>query len=123
MEPVTLPEAAVCLHKSERTIRRMVERGELEGKLLLEHGRYRWAIMLPETCTAAIPATEQPDVLAVLLRIEAKLDQILAAQSEEVPRFQAPAGTLPIVLEPVAKRQPTRRSWWQRIIWGPEVRL
>jgi hypothetical protein len=116
MEPVTLPEAAVRLHKSERTIRRMVERGELEGRLVLEDGRYRWAITLPEL--TVLPAVaERPDLAAQLARIEAKLDQLLAAQAVELPQWPAPAGIVPLRLEPAPHL--ARRSWWQRLFSGP----
>ncbi len=107
---MSLAEATVRLGKSERSICRMVERGELEGKLLLEHGRYRWAITVPERETRPALA-EHPDALAVLRRIEAKLDQFLALQS-------APAGTLPIAPEPMPEKaeQPApRRHWWRRL--------
>jgi hypothetical protein len=110
MEPVTLPEAAVRLHKSERTIRRMVERGELEGRLVLEDGRYRWAITLPELTVLPVEAA-RPDIVAQLARIEAKLDQLLAAQAMEIPQWPTAAGIVPIRPEAT----PERRSWWQRL--------
>src|ERR1700722_5900645 len=92
MDTITLPEAAVRLGKSERTVRRMVERGEIDGKLLLEQGRYRWSVTLPEPDTGIVAAgADRVDMAAVLERLEAKLDLLLARLPEAPP----PLGTEP----------------------------
>jgi len=109
MSAASLSEAAVRLGKSERSIRRMIERGELDGKLLLHDGRYRWAVTLPEPEMLPALAATTPDAVAILLRIEAKLDQLLAAQS-------ALAGSVPIAAESPLGDSPPRVSWWRRLL-------
>ena len=79
----------------------MVERGELSGQLVLEHGRYRWSVTMPEPDTGIVAAgADRVDVVAMLERLEAKLDLLLARLPEAPPPSEL------------------KRRWWSWLVWG-----
>jgi hypothetical protein len=128
-ETVTLREAAQRLGKSEKSIRRYLKQGWLEGQLLSTPRGERWLVQMPADGIVRPPtvvstagqstAPQNADldrVLAALAVITerqeyilTRLDALLAAQPP-VPVFAAH--------EEAPPSEEKRRRWWSWLVWG-----
>jgi excisionase family DNA binding protein len=120
---VTISEAARLLQISERTIRRRLHTGELQGSQVSTSGGFAWMVEVPEDLPGDSPDSGEKAATAALIarmaaQIEAQQEQ-LAVKDSQLESKDRQIEQLHVLLQQAQAALPTpkedRQSWWQRL--------
>jgi hypothetical protein len=111
---VTLGEAAIRLQVSEKTVRRWVHNGKLQGRQMPTDRGFQWMVDIPDD----LPESETPSSEMQALRdINALLKDRLDMMDEELEAKNTQIQQLHILLQQAQAALPspqgTQRPWWQ----------
>ena len=116
---VTLSEAAVCLKMSERTVRRWLHSGKLQGSQLPTDRGFQWLVDIPDDLLEP-PEEEPPEEpsgeLEVLRELNSVLKERLEVADRELEARRREVQELHVLLQQAQAALPTpvdtRRRWW-----------
>jgi excisionase family DNA binding protein len=120
---VTISEAARLLQISERTIRRRLHTGELQGSQVSTSGGFAWMVEVPEDLPGDSPDSGEKAATAALIarmaaQIEAQQEQ-LAVKDSQLESKDRQIEQLHVLLQQAQAALPTpkedRQSWWRRL--------
>ena len=105
---VTLSEAAVYLKMSERTVRRWLHTGKLQGSQMPTDRGFQWLVDIPDNLP---PPPEEPSgELEALREMNKLLSQELTAKNEQIRELHILLQGLQAALP---APQGTQRPWWR----------
>jgi hypothetical protein len=105
---VTLSEAAVRLKVSEKTVRRWVHSGKLQGSQKPTDRGFQWMVDIPDDFLE--PPEEPSGELEALREMNRLLCQELAAKNEQIRELHILLQGLQAALP---SSQGTQRPWWR----------
>jgi excisionase family DNA binding protein len=116
---VTISEAARLLRVSERTIRRRLHTGELQGSRVSNSGGFAWMVEVPEDLPRDSPDSGEKVATATLIarmaaQIEAQQEQ-LAVKDSQLESKDRQIEQLHVLLQQAQAALPTPRAgrpWW-----------
>jgi excisionase family DNA binding protein len=116
---VTIPEAARLLQVSERTIRRRLHTGELQGSRVSNSGGFAWMVEVPEDLPRDSPDSGEKVATATLIarmaaQIEAQQEQ-LDVKDSQLESKDRQIEQLHVLLQQAQAALPTPRAgrpWW-----------
>jgi hypothetical protein len=125
---ISAADACRVLGISDRTLRRRVQAGEIDGEYVARPQGSVLYVRLPQAATEAAAGGEQAAIVAALLeRLDSK-DAALLAATERAARAEATAETLRERVTDLAQlaaerqaeleelRDRERRPWWKRLL-------
>jgi excisionase family DNA binding protein len=105
---VTLSEAATRLNVSEKTVRRWVHSGKLQGTQMPTDRGFQWMVNLPDNLPE--PPEETSGELEALREMNRLLCQELSAKNEQIRELHILIQGLQAALP---SPQGTQRPWWR----------
>jgi excisionase family DNA binding protein len=122
---VTLSEAAVRLKMSERTVRRWLHSGKLQGSQLPTDRGFQWLVDIPDDLLEP-PKEEPPEEpsgeLEALRELNSILKDRLEAADRELEARRREVQELHVLLQQAHAALPaqvdTRRRWWRFWQWS-----
>jgi hypothetical protein len=125
---VTAADACRVLGISDRTLRRRVQAGEIDGEYVARPQGSVLYVRLPQAAQEAASGHEQAAIVAALLERLDSRDAALLAATERAARAEATAETLRERVTDLAQlaaerqaeleelRDRERRPWWKRLL-------
>jgi excisionase family DNA binding protein len=120
---VTISEAARLLQISERTIRRRLHTGELQGSQVSTSGGFAWMVEVPEDLLGDSPDSGEKAATAALIarmaaQIEAQQEQ-LAVKDSQLESKDRQIEQLHVLLQQaqtaLSAPREGRHPWWRRL--------
>jgi excisionase family DNA binding protein len=120
---VTISEAARLLQISERTIRRRLHTGELQGSQVSTSGGFAWMVEVPEDLPGDSPDSGEKAATAALIarmaaQIEAQQEQ-LAVKDSQLESKDRQIEQLHVLLQQaqtaLSAPREGRQPWWRRL--------
>ena len=120
---VTISEAARLLQISERTIRRRLHTGELQGSQVSTSGGFAWMVELPEDLPGDSPDSGEKAATAALIarmaaQIEAQQEQ-LAVKDSQLESKDRQIEQLHVLLQQaqtaLSAPREDHQPWWRRL--------
>ena len=112
---VTLSEAAVRLKMSERTVRRWLHSGKLQGSQLPTDRGFQWLVDIPDDLLE--PPEDSSGELEVLRELNSVLKDRLEVADQELEARRREVQELHVLLQQAQAALPapvgTRHHWWR----------
>jgi excisionase family DNA binding protein len=118
MQEVTIAEAAKCLGISTDTIRRRINKGELQARKVPSSHGDQYMVEIPDDISVAAQRNNENSAeIDILRKTISILETELEARRREIQELHVLLQQAQSAL-PSRKEQPVKLSWWQKLLPG-----